>query len=642
MDQIQVMGGVALAMQLGAAVYALRLNRLFGTARAGWSLFGAFALMLAVHVSELNASTGDATSQLVYLVSSILLLIGLAHVGMLFKERLRTEQVIRASRDELEIRVSERTRELARANAELQAEVGERRRAETESKASQARYQDLVNSLDCMVFEAEGPELRFTFASPQCARMLGYAPNQLVGERAWRDFVHPEFLETALEACSRSSATLEFRALAKDGGEVWLRQLSTALLEGDRIVKLRGVLLDITEWRRMELQLREAQKLESIRRLAGGVAHDFNNILTVIQGHAAYLMTLDHLSDSILDSLRAIHNGSERAAQLISQLLAFGQEREAELRVLDLNQVIDQSREVLHRILGDDIAVQAEFSAEPLAVSADAELIEQVLMNLALYARETMPRGGRWRIQTRLVTVNRGCTGEGQQFPAGRYGCLAFSDTGRGIAPDDLAGIFEPFFTTKPAGKGPGLGLATAHSIVRQHRGWITVASQPEMGTTFEVYLPLSPEPLPAPSPLSLVLESGRTPGGSETILVVEDQAPVRSLVSDTLQRLGYQVLEAESGVVALEGWPAHRDRVDLLLTDILMSEGLNGWQLAEKLTADKPELKVLCTSGYSPGALCPNARHRLLHKPYDLAELAQAIREVLDSGRPGDPVSSR
>jgi two-component system, cell cycle sensor histidine kinase and response regulator CckA len=641
MEQTQLIGGIALAMQLGTAVYALRLNRLFGTDRAGWSLFGAFALMLAVHLSDVYFSQGDATAQLVYLISSVLLLIGLAHVGMLFKERLRTEEVIRASRDQLDARVRERTFELAQANDQLQAEIVERKRAEVEIKASQARYQELVNSLDCVVFEAEGPGLQFTFLSPQCEMLLGYPPDTLIGRQAWRDFVHPDDVQTVVGSCSSASASIEFRALAKNGRELWLRQLSTITSENGAVAKIRGVLLDITEWRRMEAHLRDAQKLESIRRLAGGVAHDFNNLLTVIQGHAAYLLSLDDLPDAIRDSLRAIHSGSERAAQVTSQLLDFGQGREVELRVLDLNRIINNHLQTLRSIVGDGIDLHFELSETPLAVQADADLLEQVLVNLALNARETMPHGGELKIRTATAVIAQDHTSDGMQLLAGSYVCLAVSDTGRGIAPDDLPRIFEPFFTTKQTGKGPGLGLASVYGIVRQHGGWITVASIPGQGTTFEVHLPLTLESLPAQAYSSASPVTGNAPGGSETILVVEDQAPVRRLVSDILRRLGYHVLEAESGVAALQVWPVHRDRVDLLLTDIIMPGGVNGWQLAEKLTADKPGLRVLCTSGYSPEKLRSNARHRLLPKPYDLPELAQAIREVLDFERPENPAEA-
>jgi PAS domain S-box-containing protein len=633
-DQTQLIGGLALVIQLAAAVYALRMNRVFGTDRAGWSLFGAFSLMLAVRVGDVWLSSNDSSFHMVHLISSVLLLIGLAHVSALFKERIRNEQLARSNRDELEARVRERTLELARANALLHAEVAIRARAEREIKDSQTRYENLVNSLDCVVFEARKPDLRFTFISPQCEALLGHTPDQLLGQPAWRNFVHPDDLQSVLASFSLPSVATEFRALAKNGREVWMRLLAAAAPEGENTALLRGVLLDITEWRRMETQLEDAQKLECIQRLAGGVAHDFNNILTVIQGHAACLLTLDHLPEPVLDSIRAIHDGSSRAAQVTSQLLAFSQERKAELNDLDLNNAVDRALQSLQPSIGKEITLHVELSAASLPVRGDCDLLEQMLMGLAQYARERMPKGGQLKIQTSLATMDHDYAAHGQRFVAGRYSRIMISDTGQTIAPNDLPRVFEPFFA-REAGKVPALGLATAYAIVRQHCGWITVFSAPGQGTTFNIYLPLSTEPAQPAPPDSSSPASARAHGGSETILVTEDQAPVRNLLSHILSRLGYQVIEAESGAAALEIWPACRDRVDLLLTDIIMPGGINGWELADRLTADKPGLKIICTSGYSPETLRAKSKHRLLRKPYDLKELARGIREVLGSGKP-------
>jgi two-component system, cell cycle sensor histidine kinase and response regulator CckA len=637
MSETQVIGWLALSVQLGTAIYALRLNRLFGTDRAGWSLFGAFALMLALHLAEAwNPSanfyaSGDLVAQLVYLVSSTLLFIGLVHVRLLFQERLRTEQVIRSSRDQLEDRVQERTAQLAESNASLQVEIAERTRAEAEIRAVQLRYRELIDSVDCIVFEAAGEEQRFTFVSPQCERLLGYSSEEWLGRLTWRNLVHSDDYEMVVSACqaslkAKTRSTLEFRICAADGREVWVRQLATVIAKEGQAPAMRGVLLDITERRDMELQLRQAQKLESIGRLAGGVAHDFNNILTIIQGHAACLSMLDNLPGPMRESLDEIQFASERAAQLTAQLLAFGSRQTVQWQVLDLNQLTENAMNMLRRILGEDIHLASRLCSGPAVIKADGAMIEQMLMNLVVNAKDAMPKGGKLTVATSTVTLAEEYVAEGVHFPSGAYVCLKVSDTGRGIAPDILPRIFEPFFTTKDIGKGTGLGLATAYGIVRQHHGWIKAASAPGQGATFEVYLPASSECPAEP----LVHAEPAPTGNGETILLVEDESALRKVAARILSRGGYKVIEAESGVRALRIWQQNHAIIDLLLTDIVMPEGVNGWDLAGQLVAARPDLKVLCTSGYVPDTAESTPGIRLLPKPYDSRQLLTAVQEVL------------
>jgi two-component system, cell cycle sensor histidine kinase and response regulator CckA len=641
MYETQVVGGLALSVQLCTAFYALRLNRLFGTNRAGWSLFGAFALMLALHLTEAWGpstdfhASGELMTQFVYLISSALLFIGLVHVGLLFQERLRTEQVIRSSRDQLEERVQERTAQLAESNVSLQVEIAERTRAEGEIRAVQLRYRELIDSVDCIVFEAADEDLRFTFVSPQCERLLGYSSEEWLSRLTWRNLIHPDDYEMVVGACqaslkAKTRATLEFRVRAADGREVWVRQLTTVTAENGQPPTMRGVLLDITERRGMELQLRQAQRLESIGRLAGGVAHDFNNILTIIQGHAGCLSMLDQLPGPMRESLDEIQFASERAAQLTAQLLAFGRRQTVQWQVLDLNQLTENAMKMLRRVLGEHIHLRPQLCSGPALIKADGAMIEQMLMNLVVNAKDAMPKGGELSVATSTVTLAEEYVAEGVHFPSGAYVCLKVSDTGCGIAPEILPRIFEPFFTTKDVGKGSGLGLAMAYGIVRQHDGWIKAASAPGQGATFEVHLPASSE-CPAEPPAQ---EKAAPSGNGETILLVEDESALRKVAARILSRCGYKVLEAESGVQALGIWQQNPAVIDLLLTDIVMPEGVNGWELAEKLVAERPDLKVLCTSGYVPDTAESNPGIRLLPKPYDSRQLLMAVQEVLAQQR--------
>jgi two-component system, cell cycle sensor histidine kinase and response regulator CckA len=636
MDEAQVIDGIALFTQLGTAVYSLRLNRVLGTDRAGWALFGAFALMLAMHVNqawEVSAglSSYDLKPQFVYLVISALLLIGLTHVGVLFRDRIRVEQMIRRSRDELEERIQERTRELEEVNDSLQAEINERKKAEAQIRASETRYQALLDSVDCIVFEAEGNDLHFTFVSPQCQRLLGYPTSHWLNQGTWQNLVHPDDSPTVVPACldgirSHTNSTLEFRAVAADGHEVWLRQLTTVMTGQDGALRIRGVLLDITERQTMELQLRQVQKLESIGRLAGGVAHGFNNMLTVIQGHAAFLLTMRDLPALVGESLRQIHLATDRASGLTAQLLAFGRRQTMKPQLLELNEVVSNVMKMLRHILGDDVVLHCQGALAPVTIKADLGMIEQVLLNLAVNARDAMPHGGELTMATSVVQIAEDYVADGVRFRAGPYALLVVRDTGCGISPEVLPRIFEPFFTTKEVGKGTGLGLATAYGIIRQHQGWMQVDSAVHRGATFKLYLPVvcESEPNRAASELMAL------PCGGETVLVVDDEAAVRELVCDVLKRYEYQVLSAESGVAALKAWREQSERIDLLLTDIMMPGGIDGWELADRLRADKPDLRVICLSGYNPDILRADCADAFVTKPFQAQHLIDAVRRAL------------
>ena len=387
------------------------------------------------------------------------------------------------------------------------------------------------------------------------------------------------------------------------------------------------------ERKQVDEQFRQSQKMEAFGQLAGGVAHDFNNILAVIMGYTNLLMEGEVLSAELKEQLKQVYSAGERAANLTRQLLTFSRKKEMQVNPLDLNEVIANITKMLGRIIGEDIKLQCNYGSNLPTVQADEGMMEQVLMNLAVNARDAMAKGGQLIIGTDRVTTDAGYVQNNAEARAGDFIRLSVQDTGCGMTPEIMARIFEPFFTTKGVGKGTGLGLATVFGIVKQHQGWIEVESQVGVGTTFKVFLPASAQP---DATLGLAAIQTKVRGGTETILLVEDEMALRGLTKIILQRFGYRVLEAGSGVEALSVWEKHETQIDLLLTDMVMPDGVTGRDLAKRLQAAKPGLKVIYTSGYSLDSEGTTFRARdastFLQKPYQSQKLAQAVRNSLDS----------
>ncbi len=405
---------------------------------------------------------------------------------------------------------------------------------------------------------------------------------------------------------------------------------------------------DVTQQRTLEEQIRQSQKMEVVGQLASGVAHDFNNILAVIQLQSELLKTEASISPKHSGYASEIGEAAQRAAALIRQLLLFSRKEKMQTRELDLNQSINDMTKMLRRTLGDNIELQFKFALQPLFVQADAGMMDQVLMNLAVNARDAMPKGGNLIIQTSALELDELSSSIFVQSRPGSFVCLSVSDTGTGIPPEILPKIFEPFFTTKAVGKGTGLGLATVFGIVQPHLGWINVYSEVGRGTTFRVYLPrlarISDQKFVAPTEEEM-------PGGKETILVVEDEPKLRASVINLLTGLGYKVLEAFDGADALEVWRKHRnqirptkkawdqqlDEIHLLLTDLVMPGGMTGKDLGEELLKENPKLKVIYVSGYSTevaGKDFPLQEGiNFLTKPFQAQKLAQTIRNCLNGG---------
>jgi nitrogen-specific signal transduction histidine kinase/CheY-like chemotaxis protein len=389
--------------------------------------------------------------------------------------------------------------------------------------------------------------------------------------------------------------------------------------------------MDVTERTGLEAQFRQAQKMESVGQLASGIAHDFNNLLTVISGHVGMLMAGPSSGPKAADSLKEIAQATKRASDLTRQLMTFSRKHELHLQMADLNEVVNNVGKMLRRILGEDIALRLDFAPGLPSIKADLGMLEQVLMNLAVNSRDAMPKGGQLLIRTAAARIDEAQGRRNPEAAPGEYVCLTFSDTGCGIAPENLGRIFEPFFTTKELGRGTGLGLATVYGIVKQHQGWIQVSSRMQEGTTFQVYMPAWHE-----KSVPIITSSGeqKVIGGTETILLVEDEEPLLKLMHHILESYGYKVLDSSTGKAALEIWAQHKQEVDLLLSDLILPDGMSGQELAKILQAEKPGLKVIYTSGYDTARLAadlmPAQGAVFIQKPFHARKLAEAIFDTL------------
>ncbi|HSU52740.1 MAG TPA: ATP-binding protein [Candidatus Dormibacteraeota bacterium] len=390
---------------------------------------------------------------------------------------------------------------------------------------------------------------------------------------------------------------------------------------------------DITERLNLEAQLRQSQKMESVGQLAAGVAHDFNNMLTIIQGHSGMLLAKPALPAEFYDSVQAVYFASERAANLTRQLLMFSRKNVMQPKLLDVRQVVGQMSKMLERLLGETIKLELHAPDYIPMLQGDAGMIEQVLMNLAVNARDAMPKGGGLTISTSGIEISESFAAMHSEARPGIFVCMRVTDTGCGMDKATMRRIFEPFFTTKEVGKGTGLGLATVYGIVKQHGGWVDVQSELGRGTTFTVFFPAMGEPVLAQDAEDVPMEEVR--GGKETILVVEDEPVLRDMAHVILRECGYEVLEAATGHEALRVWERHRGEIDLLLTDMVMPEGMSGMELAERLLASNPDLKIIFASGYSMDELdtdfIRDGHAVFLQKPYTHVSLSKTIRECLD-----------
>jgi PAS domain S-box-containing protein len=529
----------------------------------------------------------------------------------------------------------------------------ERERRALEMRAAQA-LQESESSFRAIFEQAaigmadSSLDARFIRVNQRFCKIMGYSREELFG-LTFRQITHPDDLAqderivALLLSGERSSLTVEKRYLRKDGGVVWANlMLSLRRSPSGDPVHFVAVVEDITgqkraedERRNLERQLLQAQKMESVGRLAGGVAHDFNNHLTVINGYCAMLLDEMGPADPLREPVDEILLAGSRAAALTRQLLAFSRKQVAEPRVISLNDVVADARKMLSRLIGDDVEILTHLDADLGSVMADSSQMNQVLMNLTINARDAMPAGGRIVMETMNTDLDAGYAAQHAGVEAGPYVLLTITDTGAGMTQEVLQHIFDPFFTTKDIGAGTGLGLSTVYGIVKQSGGWIWVYSEPGKGSTFKVYLPRAggaPE-LPAP------VTATEIPRGTETVLVVEDQPGVRKLTLAMLESQGYRLLEAAGGSEALSLSERYPEPIHLLITDVVMP-GMTGRELATRLLALRPALKTLYTSGYTANAIghegALDSGVAYLPKPFSPAQLAAKVREVLGASPGG------
>jgi PAS domain S-box-containing protein len=521
-------------------------------------------------------------------------------------------------------------------------DITERKRAEQALRESEEKYRSLVNNIKLGIFRSTpGPHGKFIEVNLAMEEMTGYSRGELLSMNVSDLYVRPEEREKVVQevASSTGKTTTELNFRKKDGTEIVVSDTKVPVRDHTgKVLYFDGIIEDITgrkeserEKAALEEQFRQSQKMEAIGRLAGGVAHDFNNLLTIIKGNSQLSLMEMKADDPLRGNIEEIHKASDRAATLTRQLLAFSRRQILEMKVLDLNTTLRELEKMLHRVIGEDVELVTYMAEDLGRIKADPGQIEQVIMNLAVNARDAMPRGGKLTIETANLVLDEAYARRHVAVKPGHYVMLSVSDTGVGMTPEVKERIFEPFFTTKEKGKGTGLGLSTVYGIVKQSGGNIWVYSEPGQGATFKLYFPRVDEPLDEMEKKVVQEELSR---GSETILVVEDNDEVRKLAVRVLEKQGYNVLEASTGEEALLLCKSWKEPIHLLLIDVVMP-GMSGWELVEKLRYVRGDFKALFMSGYTDNTI---AHHGVLEKgvnyiqkPFTVEGLARKVRGILN-----------
>jgi two-component system, cell cycle sensor histidine kinase and response regulator CckA len=531
------------------------------------------------------------------------------------------------------IRYGERDKEILTFVARQLASAVEIKRNEQALRRSEARYRSLVQSSAYGIYRSS-LEGRFLDVNPALIAMLGYesAEEVLLLDPTNDVFAHTEEHARLIEEFRRSGRLdgMEVKWKRQDGKVITVRISGRAVSSADEPADvLEAIAEDVTDRRMLEDQFRQAQKMEAVGRLAGGVAHDFNNLLMVISGYAEVMLARLEPDHVLREKAMAIQQASDRATTLTRQLLAFSRKQLLELKVVDINAIVADMERLLRPLIGENVEFITSLTPEAAHTRADAGQLEQVLMNLVVNAKDAMPAGGTLTIQTEKIAVDESHRAGPTFIRPGHYVMLSVTDTGSGMDKETQSRIFEPFFTTKEKGKGTGLGLSTVYGIVKQTGGYVMVRSEPGHGSTFQIYLPQVdsvPEPHPLPLPHT-------TLGGTETVLLVEDEESVRQLVRETLAAKGYEVMEAENGEDGIAVAARHDGKIDLVITDVVMP-GMGGRELVKQLAQSRPQTRVLYLSGYTEDAIVSEGTIEsgaaFLQKPFTLQNLSRKVREVL------------
>lgn len=521
----------------------------------------------------------------------------------------------------------------------LRVNLAKVRVAEEQARRANDRWNLIIEQMPLAFIELT-PKEEIIGWSPAAERIFGYTAAETLGQRGLELLIKPEkradirgMWQRLIAGSTAEGSTNE--NITKDGRVIVCEWTNQPVLDRNgKVVSIISLAQDVTARRSLEEQMQQAQKMQGIGMLAAGIAHDFNNILTIIQGHSELLLCRSDLPEEAMEDITRIEESAERAAALTKQLLTFSRRQPMFKRSIDLNQTVTNTAAMLRRVLGAQIRVACELGEALPAVQADSSMLDQVITNLAVNARDAMNRGGTLTLATRLEIAPQVPPGVADAH-LGAVVCLSVTDTGTGIDPVLLSRIFEPFFTTKEVGQGTGLGLAAVHGIVKQHGGWITVNSFVGRGTTFDIFLPCEVEAIAKKETSATADAPATKPDPTrKTVLLVEDEPEVRHLARLTLEHGGYRVLEAGDGPTAQALWTRERDNITLLCTDMKMPNGLSGRDLAEMLLDDKPDLSVVYCSGYSvdlsaPG-FCSSPLERFLPKPYFPKDLLASVGECL------------
>ena len=557
-------------------------------------------------------------------------------------ESFELYRMIQKARDQLELRVRERTIELAQTNEKMQIEIAERKRTEEALRESEERFRELYDDAPVGYHELDD-EGRITSVNRTELEMTGYVHDDMLGQPIWTFDADEETARQqvlALLAGLPPFARDRERIFRRKDGTTFPVLIEDRLLrnEAGRIVGIRATIQDITERKdaeekmdSLQEQLRQSQKMEAVGRLAGGIAHDFNNLLTVIQGHCEISLLQFRGNNPLREDIVEIKKAADRAGNLTRQLLAFSRRQIMEMKVIDLNSLLRELEKMLRRVMGEDVELVTVLDEHLGKIKVDPGQMEQVVLNLAINARDAMPSGGKFILETANVRLDEQYARSHIGVEPGHFVTLSVTDTGSGMSPQVKERLFEPFFTTKEKGKGTGLGLSTVYGIIKQSSGNVRVYSEPGHGSTFRIYLPRVDQETDS---LSRRDDAVSMLYGNETVLLVEDEPSVRGLAARVLRNQGYEVLEAVNGDEALQIANRHKGKIDLLLTDVVMPQ-IGGKELYDQLKPMRADLKVLFTSGYTEtailhqGELPPGVA--FLQKPFSPIFLTHKVREILD-----------